>query len=152
MSCFVPLFPPFWMSYLFTNICFKLQSYYYIVRYYCENSRQEAPLAYRRRKTQRSQGRGQLLENLFLDCVRRAPTVPATAKRHREEHEDAKEGHQKRLGHTSGTTMVYDSRKLPIYLITGGIRQIVEIRGLCENVDSQRSREKILRKEWQLST
>ena len=106
------------MSYLFTNICFKLQSHYYIVRYYCESSRQEAPPAYRRRNTQRSEGRGQLLVNPFLDGVRRAPTVPATAKRYREEHEDAKKGHQKRLGHTSVTTMVYDSRKLLIYLIT----------------------------------
>lgn len=121
VSCFVPLFPPFWMSYL------QIYASNYkviIVRYYCESSRQEAPLACRRRKTQRSQGSGQLLENPFLDGVRRAQTVLATAKRYHEEHEDAKGGHQKRHGHMLSTTMVYDSRKLPIYLITQGITQI----------------------------
>ena len=58
------------------------------------------------RKTQRSQGIGQWFENPILEGVRRAPTVPATAKRCRAEHVDANKGHQKRLGHTSGITMV----------------------------------------------
>ena len=58
------------------------------------------------RKTQRSQGIGQWFENPILEGVRRAPTVPATAKRCRAEHVDVNKGHQKRLGHTSGITMV----------------------------------------------
>ena len=58
------------------------------------------------RKTQRSQGIGQWLENPFLEGVRRAPTFPATAKRCRAEHVDVNKGHQKRLGHMSGITMV----------------------------------------------
>ena len=58
------------------------------------------------RKTQRSQGIGQWFENPFLEGVRRAPTVPATAKRCGAEHVDVNKGHQKRLGHRSGITMV----------------------------------------------
>ena len=107
-----------------TKICFKLQNHCCIVGYYCESPSQEAPLAYQRQNTQRSQGIGQLFKNLFLDGMRRAPTVPATAKRYREEQEDANKGHQKRLGHTSGTTMVCDSRKVLIYLVTRGNRWV----------------------------
>lgn len=103
---------------VYTKICFKLQSHHYIVRYYRESPSQEAPPAYQRRDIQRSQGIGQLLRIPFLDGVRRAPTVPATAKRYPEEHENANKGHQKRLGHTSGTTIVCDSRKFLIYFVT----------------------------------
>ena len=58
------------------------------------------------RKTQRSQGIGQWFENPFPEGVRRAPTVPARAKRCRTEHVDINKGHQKRLGHKLGITMV----------------------------------------------
>ena len=73
----------------------KLQSHYYIVRYYRESPSQEAPPAYHRRNIQRSQGIGQLFRIPILDGVRRAPTVPAIAKRYPEEHENANKGHQK---------------------------------------------------------
>ena len=55
-------------------------------------------------KTQRFQRIGQWFENPILEGVRRM--FPATAKRCRAEHVDVNKGHQKRLEHTSGITMV----------------------------------------------
>ena len=50
------------------------------------------------RKTQRSQRIGQWFENPFLEGVRGAPTVPATAKRCRAEDVDVNKSHQNALG------------------------------------------------------